>query len=814
MRKKILRHFYCLSICLLFTNNTTLAETPSNFENSNKLTEKYKRASKIQSFSTNKSLLNQYVLPHWDDERDVFWYKKETKDGHKFMIVDALKQSNKTLLNHKKLAQKLAKASKKTVISNNLPINILNINPTKNIVEFSAYGKKWSYQTSKNKLKKIGNYIARTNQVLSPDGTKSIFSKDFNLWIKDIKNNKDTQLTTDGQKYFSYGSNPDAIGRPAIKPEVIWSPDSKKILTVQTDDRMVKDLPMIDFAPKGGGLRPRAFSYRTSLPGDKNITKFRMVAIDVEQKTLVEANYPWVIASRMNDTPIGGNRAWLSKDGSLAYFVDIQRGEKLARVIEFNTQNGQSRILFEEKSDTYLELGSGVYTPTFIIHLPDTEELIWYSERSGWAHLYLYDLKTGKLKRQLTNGDWLVRGILGFNKESREVFITQGNVKKGRNPYYRQIARVNIDTAILTVLSESDADHKAFTKSSFEALILGAQGKKIDSISSISPSGNFFVETVTRADRRAISILRSHSGKKILTIEKADISNLPPHWQHAEPIKLLAADNKTEIRGLLFRPSDFSPEKKYPIVDYIYGGPQTTLVPESIGGNAYLDAASVAELGFITVIIDGRGTTERSREFHEASYGNIHNASNLEDHIAGIKQLAQKYSYIDINRVGIFGFSGGGYMTANALLRFPDFFKVGIAGAGNHDQRLFWHSWGERYHGLMDGDNYLKQANLTYAKNLKGKLMFIHGLLDSGVHPAHLFQLTQALINENKDFDLVILPQEGHSLNGYAQKKMWNYLLKHLKNEELDQKLSHKSQSQFLIEKIMAAAKAQQETIE
>ena len=412
--------------------------------------------------------------------------------------------------------------------------------------------------------------------------------------------------------------------------------------------------------------------------------------------------------------------------------------------------------------------------------LEQTNELIWYSERSGYAHLYLYDMKTGKLKKSITSGDWQVRDLIHVNEVTREVIIALAEKDKSKNPYHRQIAKVNIDSGKLTLLSDNNSDSVVHHPRSSQVVNLTYRGIDISTISGVSPSGKYFVETSSRADSKAETVLRDHKGKPVLTVETADDSNMPEFFNYAEPVKLTASDGKTDIRGLIFRPSNFDPSKKYPVIDNIYGGPQVSNVPESFSGYAYINSASLAELGFIVVVIDGRGTADRSKLFRDESYGKAHTASNLEDHIAGIKQLAKRYPYMDITRVGIYGFSGGGYMTANAVLRFPEFFKVGVAWAGNHDQRLFWHTWGERYQGLVEGDNYLPQANPTYAKNMQGKLFLIHGMIDHGVHPAGVFQLTQALMDNNKDFDMLMLPRSGHALPGYGMRRKWDYFVEHL----------------------------------
>jgi dipeptidyl aminopeptidase/acylaminoacyl peptidase len=746
----------------------------------NEMLGRYERAAHIETHEHNGVFRNLNVHPRWIEGHDSFWYERETESGHEYILIDADKAQKSLAFDHRKLAAALAKAVDKEVDAADLPLRRLSISQSPDIARFGAFGKQWQFDIRRNRLIEADTPLGNPAWRISPDGSMALFSKDNNLWVRDIESGADRQLTHDGVPFYAYAANPDATGRPAVKPEALWSPDSKRVLTIQTDDRQVLELPMISFAPADGSVRPVAWSRRTALPGDEHVTEFRVVSIDVESGRLTAAHHPRLPAVRMNDTPMGGGWAWWGGGNTLAYFVELDRGEKVARVVEFDTVTGETRIVFAERSGGYLELGSNVYTPTSLVPLPDSNELIWYSERTGWAHLYLYNLTTGELQNPITQGEWLVRDVFGVDQESRQVYISiSGRDPDGngdRNPYHREIARAGLDDGELTILSSSDDDHLVWAKGDFGLLLLDFMGGDSSQVSGISRSRRYFVETVTRIDGLPRTDLRTSDGKLVMEVEQAEAVGLPENWNWPEPVSLLAADGETEIRGVVFRPSDFSPDKSYPVIDHIYGGPQVTLAPESLTGMSFTTAQSLAELGFIVVVIDGRGTTERSRAFHESSYGAIETASNLEDHIAGVKQLAERYPYMDVERVGITGFSGGGYMTAHAMLRFPDFYKVGVSGAGNHDQRLFWHSWGERYNGLLEGDNYLQQANLTHAANLEGKILFIHGLLDHGVHAAGLFQLTQALMNENKKFDLVILPQAGHELPGYAMVRMWDYL--------------------------------------
>lgn len=761
---------------------------------------RYQRAAEIQAANAHHWILNENVVPHWIPGRDRFWYKRELADGHRFTTVDAVTGAKADAFNHVHLATALGERTGKSFDPNTLPLYNVTIDPN-GVVRFTALGRSWRFDRAEALSE---DAAPRGNYALSPDGKRGVFSKDANLWVENMQTRAQTQLTFDGETYYAYGAAPSARASSSPRPYVVWSPDSKRIFTAQTDDRKVLDLPTIDFAPQEG-VRPTVVHVRAALPGDVNVTTFRLVIIDVSTGQQTAVRYPPVPAVRMNDSPMEGNRVWWGAGSKVAYFVDVERGEKVAHVVAVDAGSGDVRELFSEKSDTYVELGSNVYEPASIRPLPKSNELIWYSERSGWAHLYLYSLATGKLIRPLTRGNWLVRNILGVDETRREVFISIAGRTPQKNPYYREIAKVNLDTGAMKVLSSSDEDHEVLEQGGFSneeadlEILAGADPK---SLVGFAPSGDYFVETVTTASKPARTVLRDRKGKLIATVEVGDASRVPRFWRWPETVSLTAADGKTAINGLVFKPSDYDSANKYPVIDYIYGGPQIAYVPKGFAQGAYLEAASLAELEFVTVIIDGRGTAERSRAFHTASYGNVETASNLDDHIAGIRQLSAADPAIDGSRVGIIGFSAGGYMAASAMLRYPAFFKVGIAASGNHDQRLFWNTWGERYEGYPVGENYKQQANLTYAANLKGKLLLIHGLLDSGVNPASVFQLEQAFIDHNKDFDLLLFPRSRHDMPGYGTRRTWDYFVTNLAGKSAPHEFLLKSNLDYELEHI------------
>ncbi len=792
--------------------NATIAQQVQS-ANPHPMLPAYERAAAVQAHIEDRWVLNQTVHARWIDE-SRFWYERQTPEGGEYTLADAHLRNKRPAFDHSALAASLAEATGQEIDAVALPITGVDIDTA--AVTFTAFGRFWKY--AEGELHELEANPNDPALLVSPDGSRAVYSKDHNLWLKKLASGEEKALTTDGERYYAYAANPDATGRPAIKPEAVWSPDSRYLFTAQTDDRQVKSLPVIDFAPADGSIRPRVIDYRQALPGDEHVTRFRMTVIDTETGKQTPIHYPDLAAVRMNDTPFGGNRAWWSADSRAVYFVDILRGEREARVVTAARDTGQTRVVFRENTETYLELGSNVYMPTFIVPLPESGEFVWYSEKSGWGHLYLHDAGTGEEKRALTGGDWLVRDVLGVDRHGRELFLAIGGRRPDANPYFREVARVNLDTAELTLLSSGDDDRLVLSPGDFSLLILTVFGQDPGAVSGLSPGAAYYVETRQRPDRPNVSALMSADGEERMLLEEGTPNALPDGQRWPEPFSVTGADGETQILGLMLKPQEFDEQKSWPVIDYIYGGPQVSNVPKAGFGTAAslsLDsAASLAELGFVVVILDGRGTTERSRAFHEASYGRLQTASNLEDHIAGIRQLAERFGYLDLKRVGITGVSGGGYMAARGMLKYPDFFKVGVSIAGNHDQRLFWHSWGERYQGLPAGDNYLEQANLTHAENLQGKLLFIHGMLDYGVHPGGLFQLTQALMDANKTFDLVLMPQAGHALPGYGMVRMWDYFVRHLAGMEPPTGFSAKSSSDYMMDRVkalQAAAIAQPE---
>ncbi|PYS22345.1 MAG: S9 family peptidase, partial [Acidobacteria bacterium] len=455
-----------------------------------------------------------------------------------------------------------------------------------------------------------------------------------------------------------------------------------------------------------------------------------------------------------------------SADGTQLAFISSSRDHKRAQLRVADAASGKVRDVFEEKVATYFEGGNDHANWYF---LPASNEVIWFSERDDWGQLYLYDLKTGTLKNQITSGEGNVSQLLKVDEKNRLVYFLGVGKEKGRDPYFIHLYRIGLDGKNLTLLTPEDAAHNV----------------------TLSSGGHFFVDSYSKPDTPPVAVVRDADGKLVSTLEKADVSRLvAAGWKPPMSFTVKARDGMTDIYGLMYRPTNFDPGRKYPIVNHIYPGPQTGSVGSRNFSASRGDTQALAELGFIVVEIDGMGTPWRSKKFHDAYFGDMGD-NTLPDQVAAMKQLAQQYSWIDIDRAGIYGHSGGGYAAADAMFRYPDFFKVGISEAGNHDNRNYEDDWGEKWQGLLrrttDGEtNYDNQANQNFAKNLKGKLLLAHGTMDDNVPPDNTLLVVSELIKANRDFDLLLLPNRNHGFgnDSYMVRRRWDYFVRYLLGAE------------------------------
>jgi dipeptidyl aminopeptidase/acylaminoacyl peptidase len=515
---------------------------------------------------------------------------------------------------------------------------------------------------------------------------------------------------------------------------------------------------------------PTLKAWKYPLPGDKEIPMITRVIIDVNEPKVIVLNvapdpHRASLSDDISSSGTFDDVDW-SEDGTQLAFLSTSRDHKQEKFRIANAITGEVREVFEETVATQYESGQGAINWKY---LPKTNEIIWYSERDDWGHLYLYDAMTGKLKNQITKGNWVVLRVVRVDEKNRIIyFIANGHQKE--NPYFSELYKIGFDGKGLTLLSPGAGTHSV----------------------SFSPSQNYLIDTYSKPDVPPVTVLRDMNGKQIVELERMDVSRLKTKgWKPPMPFSVKAHDGKTDIYGLMFTPTYLDPNKKYPVIDYIYPGPQGGSVGSWAFNTTRGDNQALTELGFVVVLIEGTGNPDRSKSFHDMYYPNM-SENTLPDQVAGIRQLAAKYRYMDTTRIGIWGHSGGGFATAAAMFRYPDFFKVGISESGNHDNRNYEDDWGERYIGLLTKDasgkdNYDAQANQNYAKNLKGKLMLAHGMMDDNVPPYNTMLVVEALEKANKDFDLVIFPNSTHGYGTYSpymMRRRWDYFVKNLLGAE------------------------------
>lgn len=678
----------------------------------------YDRAVKMLGFNTNQLVDRAGVRATWlPDGR--FWYQILTPTGREFVLINPATGERKTAPDQKTLLAGIS-----------------------------------SGEDAGNQR---GNFL----EIPSPDKKKVAFIRDWNLWVRDVATKKETQLTTDGVKDFGYATD-NAGWKHSDRAILLWSPDSRKIATFQQDQRNVSDMYLA--STKVGAPKLEAWKY--PLPEDKEIIKIHRVIIEVDTPKVIRFKMPpddrrGTLCDDIACSGAFDDNEWNSDASKLA-FVSSSRDHKIANFRIADAATGEVRNIFEEKVATQYESGQGTINWRY---LPATNEFIWYSERDDWGHLYLYDLGSGKLKNQITKGNFVITQLLKVDEKNRRLYFNANGREAGRDPYFSHFYSVDFDGSNLKLLTPEDGNHSV----------------------SMSPDENYFIDNYSKPDMPPTAVLRDMSGKSIATLEKSDISRLTKTgWKAPMPVTVKDRNGKWDLYGLMFTPTNLDKTKKYPVVNYIYPGPQAGGVGSRSFSAGRSDHQALAELGFIVVIIDGSCNPDRSKSFHDACYGDMAD-NTLPDQIAGLKQLAEKYPFMDLERVGMWGHSGGGFATAAAMFRYPDFYKVGVSQSGNHDNRNYEDDWGERYIGLLAGDNYEKQANQVYAKDLKGKLLLAHGGMDDNVPPYNTYLVVDALIKANKDFDLIIYPNARHGYgadNFYMMRRRWDYFVKHLLGAE------------------------------
>jgi len=718
----------------------------------------YKKAEQQLSLHTSKLVTGTVDYPVWS-KNGTLVYRSHTENGNQFFKVDIDRQKKSLAFDHKKLADSLARIIESEVNHDKLPFTQVEFTSASNI-KISIKNKSYqcdlsNYLCHENKLAK------KKNENLSPDGKRAVFIRNHNLWVRDLATDKESQLTTDGMLDFGYATNNAGWVR-RDSPVVTWAPDSKKLTTFKHDGRKVGEMGIVSTAVG----HPKIDVWKYPLPGDEHIFAIHRVIIDVETKKIIPLDMkPDAHRSTITDHVAGRSGELLdidwANDSKTFAFVSSTRDHKTATLKIADAKTGQVKVVMAETQKSFFESGvAGISWK----YLEKSNEAIWFSQRNNWGHLYLVDLTTGQIKQQITQGDWTVIELLRVDQATGKLIFT-GAGREGGDPYYHYLYSVNKDGSDLTLLTPEKKHHRI----------------------TLNKAGTHFLDRTATPTIAETSIVRAIDNKKEFTIEAMNISKLKATgWQ--APVEFIVKDRNGEndIYGLLYKPTNFNASKSYPVINYLYPGPQVGSIRGRHFRSSRGDNQAIAELGFIVIEIDALGTPGRSKAFHDFYYGNMGD-SGIPDQVSAIQQLAKKYSWIDATRVGIWGHSGGGFASTRALLTFPDFYKVAVSQAGNHDNRNYADEWGEKYHGVEvknenGASNYDSQANQLSVESLKGKLLIAHGTTDTNVSPYNTLIVVEALMKANKDFDMLMLPNRGHGFarEPYMMRKRWDYFVAHL----------------------------------
>lgn len=728
----------------------------------------YARAERYLGDIANPLVDHEVTGVTWLDDGQ-FWYRDHGTEGDHFLRMDAATGKVSPAFDQKKMAAALSKASGELLKADKLPVTGFSIKSDGRF-QIKLSQKQDNGGTAKTTFlcdPDIKRCVEQGDVVASPDGKQAAFIRDWNLWLRDSASGKETRLTTDGKPDYGYATD-NAGWIHSDRAILVWSPDSSKIATFQQDQRKTGTMTLV--STNVG--HPKVDTWKYPLVGDKDVTMIERVVIDVPTHTTVRLKMPpdQHRSTQCDDVSCFGgweDVQW-APDGKSLAFASTSRDHKQTWLRVADVASGEVRTVFDEKVKTWFESGINAINWRY---LPDSDEVLWWSQRSNWGHLYLYDLATGKSKRAITSGDWNVTAVLHVDPDARTIWFRGVGREPGVDPYYQQFYRVSMDAGVPTLLAPEAADHTI----------------------TLSPDGTYFVDSwSTPVDPPVTKLRRADDGSDVATIATADISRLKAAgWVPPEPFTVKGRDGKTDLYGMMFKPTAFDPSKKYPIIDYVYPGPQTGSVRGRSFSAARADHQALAELGFIVIAVDGMGTPWRSKAFHDTYFEHIED-NTLPDQVAALKALGAKYPWIDLDRIGIWGHSGGGNATAAAMFHYPELFKVGWAESGNHENRNYEDDWAEKWQGLLVTDkdgktNYDAQANASFVKNLKGHLMLTHGLMDDNVPPSTTLLVVDALIKANKDFDLLLLPGARHGYgkdSTYVMRRRWDYFVRYLMGAE------------------------------
>lgn len=698
----------------------------------------------------NKKVFNLNVEANWFADSSGFWYATQHKTERIYNKFDFKTKQVEPLFDHNRLANALAAVLKTEVKPSDLPISFTRY-LDKTHLTFMAKGKKYKLDLTTYSLTAEQEEQRNPLERKSPDGQWIAYSKDYNLFVKSTKTGEVKKLSTAGKKNYEYASyygwGEIIEGENGERPphfDVSWSPDSKWIQTYICDLSKGQKMYLLDWSIDTF-YKPKLLSYYRGSPGDTDMVYMTPVIFNVETgeeirkdefRNVNAASFEW------------------DKAPGILYAENTVRGYQQVDLYRIDLNTKSQEKWYSETSQTNIDNYNSML-------VEEWDKILITSEKDGWKQLYVLDNKDRTVK-PITNGAYYVNNILFIDKKTQTIIFSASGKEQGRNPYYQHVYKINLDGKGLSLLTSENANHDV----------------------TVSPDGKYLCDNISAPDQPTRTVVREvATGKIIKEISKATIDDiLSLNFHFPETFSAIGRDGTTTIYGAIWKPTNFDATKKYPVIDQSYTGPHTYMFPRNFAATLTRSNQALAELGFIVVTVDGLGTAGRSKAFHNVSYKNM--GKNLTDHVLAIKQLGQKYSWIDVNRVGIFGHSAGGYDAGHAVLEFPDFYKVAVASSADHDFRMEKDWWPEMYMGWPVDSSYHKVSNITMAGNLKGKLLITHGGIDENVNPSATFKLAEALIKADKEFDMLILPSQHHGYvgkyNDYFTKKKWNYFVEHL----------------------------------
>lgn len=710
--------------------------------------EDYNRAYELREKYNSKHVFYSNVNPQWIDGTNLFWYVRNTPEGNEYVKVDAGKQKRTALFDQQKLSAALESSTGKDIDPMQLPIQRCHVTPGADTLRFVYEGKRWCFDIRRNRLTDEGQLPAPGRQrhwmevddekggapVTSPDGKYVAFIKNDNICVREVATGKETQLSQDGTPGNYYSSY------------IQWSPDSKLVAAFRIRPAQKRYVYYVESSP-ADQLQPKLHKQEYAKPGDELAFKVPCIYGVENGKRLIPStdlfSHQYEIYALQ----------WNSDSKGITFEYN-ERGHKVYRVLEVSVEDGSVRPLIEEKEEKYVN-----YPRIFRHFLADGKRIIWSSERDNYNHLYMYDRATARPTHQITRGEWYVREVQYVDEENQQIYFSANGMNKDEDPYLIHYYRIGFDGKGLTALTPEEGMHKAWYSSDYK----------------------YLVDVYSKVDQAPVAVVRSAAdGKIVMPLEKADIAQLTANgWKAPEVFTAKGRDGKTDMWGIIYRPSNFDPAKKYPVIEYIYSGPGDQYVPKTFSPYNWW-MTSLAELGFIVVQVDGMTTSFRSKEFEEVCYKNLKDAG-LPDHIAWIKAAAQKYPYMDIDRVGIFGCSAGGQESTTAVLLHPEFYKAAYSACGCHDNRMDKIWWNELWMGYPVDDSYKECSNVENAHLLQRPLMLVVGEMDDNVDPASTMQVVNALIKANKDFELVVIPGAHHTMGeDFGEHKRYDFFVRNL----------------------------------